>query len=147
MPHELVVRDPRSDVSVNSGGNAQVGAPGTAPNTNGIGGFKDAQGIDLGNGTAAVLVIVATRTKTQVAPAQTSTQLLAADVSRVAVSIQNTDTSKNLYIGLNAPAVVGTNTVPPGGVFNVPVPNVAQQIMGIWDSGASGDANVLATTA
>lgn len=147
MGQELVVRDPRSDAAVNPAGNAQVGAPGTSPNTNGIGGFKTAQGVDLGNGNAAVLVIVATRTKTQVAPSTTSTQLLAADVTRVAASIQNTDTAKNLYIGLNTNAVVGNNTVPPGGVYNVPPANIAQVINGIWDSGATGDANIMATTA
>lgn len=147
MPSSIQARDPRSDTNFSASGNAQVGAAGVAPNTNAPGGYKDAAGVDLGNGTAAILVIVATRTKTQVAPSTTSTQLLAADVTRVAASIQNSDTAKNLYIGLNTAAVAGTNAVPPGGVYNVPVANIAQVINGIWDSGATGDANIMATTA
>jgi hypothetical protein len=136
----MLIRDPRSDGSA-SAKNAQSG-------TSSQGGFLEMLGVDLGNGCAAVATIAVTRTKTTVGESATSVQLLAADVTRVAATIVNTDTTKTMYVGLNgAPAVAGTNPIPPLGSYNVPPANVQAQINGIWDAGATGGANVLATTA
>jgi hypothetical protein len=146
----LVGKDPRSDAAENPNGNAQVGKPGSiknTPNTNGIGGYKEIAAVDLGNGTAALATYAITRTTTTVVPAQTSTQLLPANVGRIAATILNPDPTYNLYIGLaGAAAVPGTNTVGPGQIYNVPVADVALQINGIWDTGATQSASILATT-
>lgn len=141
----MIGRDPRSDSGVAPAGNPQVGG---GLSGSSIGGYKEAAIVDLGNGTGALVTLAAVRTKTTPAASSTSTQLLAADVSRLAVTILNTDTTKTLYIGLNGvAAVAGTNPVPPLSVYNVPVKYVAAQVNGIWDAGATGPANVLATTA
>jgi hypothetical protein len=136
----LQVRDPRSDQNAGS----TNGLTGTQHQ----GGFIDVAGIDLGNGTAAIALITVSRSKTTAGPFATSSQLLAADVTRVAATIINTDSSKKLYIGLNgAAAVIGTNPVAPNAVYNAPPGSVAGQINGIWDASATGDASIVATTA
>lgn len=105
-------------------------------------------GVDLGNGTAALAIVSLTRSKTTAGPFSSSTQLIAADVSRLALTIVNTDTTKNLYLGLNgAAAVAGTNTVAPGAAFNLDPKYVAGQVNGLWDSGATAGASLLASTA
>jgi hypothetical protein len=136
----LQVRDPRTDQN--------NGAPDAQTGQQHQGGYVDVAGIDLGNGTAAIALVTVTRTKTTVAQSSSSVQLLAADVSRVAATIVNTDTVKTLYIGLNgAAAVTGTNPVAPGSAYNVPTKAIAGQVNGIWDSGATQGASILATTA
>ncbi len=136
----LRVRDPRGDQNAGAT-NAQTG-------TQHQGGFIDLAGVDLGNGTAALPTIAVARTTTTVAPSTSSVQLLPADVTRLAATVVNEDSAKNLYIGVNgAAAVVGTNTVKPKAAFNVPAPVVAGQVNGIWDAGATQDASILATTA
>jgi hypothetical protein len=146
----LVAKDPRSDAQENPSGNAQVGKPGSipnTPNTNGIGGYKELFAVDLGNGTALLATYAVTRTVTTQAPETTSTQLLPANVARIAVTILNPDTTFNMYIGLaGAAAVANKNTVGPGQTYNVPVADVALQINAIWDSGATASASILATT-
>lgn len=138
----MQVRDPR--------GNKTPGIATANPQTGTatMGGFVDIAGVDLGNGTAALAVIAVTRTKTTGGPYATSTQLLAADVSRLAATIVNNDTVKTLYIGINgATAVIGTNPVLPGAAYNVDPKYVAGQINGIQDAGATLGAAILATTA
>jgi hypothetical protein len=114
-----------------------------------MGGLVDLAGVDLGNGTAALAVISVTRTAASAGPYAASTQILAADVSRLAATIVNNDTTKNLYIGLNGATATTSSTivVPPKGAYNVPADSVAGQINGIQAAGASGTVSSLATTA
>jgi hypothetical protein len=138
----MQVRDPRGD--------SRPGIATTNPQTGKatVGGIVDLAGIDLGNGTAALATINVTRAKTTAGPDFVSTQLIAADVSRLALTIVNSDATQNLYLGLNgAAAVLGTNPVAPGAAFNVDPKYVAGQVNGIWDAGATAGASMLATTA
>jgi hypothetical protein len=138
----MQVRDPRGDSR--PGVNTKNPQTGTAQ----LGGLIDIAGVDLGNGTCALATIEVTRTSTTVGHSATSVQLLAADSTRLAATIVNTDSSKTLYIGLNgAAAVVGTNPVAPNAAYNVDPKYVAGQVNGIWDAGATGGASILATTA
>lgn len=131
-------RDVRSDSSANSKN------PLTGLQT--PGGIKDVQVVDLGNGVGALVTIAATRTKTTPAASTSSAQALAADITRVAVSIQNNDTVA-MAVGLGVAAVVGTNAIPPGGIFVVPSAFISGVINIIWATGGSVAATVLATTA
>lgn len=136
----IQARDPRTDQ--NSGAtSAQTGAQHQ-------GGFADVAGIDLGNGTHALAVISVSRAASSAGPYASSTQLLAADPTRIAASIVNTDTTHNLYLGLNgATATTGSKyVVAPGAVFNVPANVVAGQVNAIWAAGATLGASILATT-
>lgn len=137
----LRVTDPRGDT------NAKTTNPQTG--TQHIGGQIDVMGVDLGNGFAALATIAVVRTPSTVAGAITSTQLLAADSSRLAVSVANTDVSSTLYLGVNgAAAVVGVGiAIPPGSAKSVPVGQTAGVLNGIWTAGVTGSAKITATTA
>lgn len=113
------------------------------------GGYADVAGLDLGNGTALLLTYPATRTKTTPATSATSVQLLAADATRLAATIVNNDATKKLYLGYNgAAAVVGTGDfVAPNGALSIQAVNIAGQVNGIWEAGATGGASIVATTA
>jgi len=136
----MQLQDPRTDKT-------QLATSPTGVQHNG--GYADAAGVDLGNGTMALLTVAATRTKTTPAASATSVQLLAADSSRVAATIVNTDPAKKLYLGFNgAAAVVGVGTVvAPKAAVSVPAATIAGQINGIWEAGPTGTAAITATTA
>lgn len=80
--------------------------------------------VDIG-GVGALLTISGTRTKTSAGPLSTSTQILAADVTRVAASVQNTD-SKLSYLGFGVAAVVGQGSrIAPDNAVAIPAKYVA----------------------
>ncbi|HEY1882223.1 MAG TPA: hypothetical protein VGG51_04190 [Candidatus Cybelea sp.] len=133
----IQARDPRTD---------STSSPQTGQQH--LGGFADVAGIDLGNGTVALVLVTATRTATTVDAADSSTQLLDADTTRLAATIQNTDTVETAYLGLGVDAVVGQGiAIAPNGIANVPASKVAGIINAIWTGSPSGDAAILATTA
>jgi len=81
--------------------------------------LRVAAGVELGNGTCALLTIVATRNTTNPALSASSTQLLAAGPNRYALKIQNTDGAQTAYLGFGTAAVVGVGIpIAPGATYN-----------------------------
>jgi hypothetical protein len=134
----MQAKDPRGDYS--------AGATNPETGLSTPGGVLEVAVVDIG-GVGALVTVAGTRTKTTPGPLAASTQILAADVTRVAASVQNNDATHAAYLGFATAAVVGSGlAIPAGGAVAIPGKYVTGVINAIQASGATGTLTVIATT-